>query len=473
MRFSIRYIVVLALAVVVAITAYQAYWLVDIYGQLERRLHDDIDEAMRVSDFEEMLHRIGQLRQEGKRGMMYVRTGMDYRRGQVVVENETREWRNPDDTVVQWIRLNPDFNEALSSRGDVIEVGRYLQRAIHVSLDHLKATDARRYHTYLARRLDSLHLPGMHQLLYLRGERDTLLSIGTTSTPADTFRLKLNPETGTQYLLLLPHSPRPVLYQMRSTLLFSLTTLLLLCVVMVYLVRVIRSQKVLDEIKTDFTNNMTHELKSPIAVAYAATDALLHYSAANDKEKTRRYLNICQEQLRTLTHLVEQILSASMEHRKTLHLLREPIDVAAVVDRCMATARLKAHKPITTHIDIAPGLTLAADPTHFAHALGNLIDNAIKYSGEALLLTISASQGAHGALTISVTDNGIGISREQQRRVFDRFYRVPQGNRHDVKGYGLGLYYVRDIMERMNGTVTLQSQLGKGSTFTLIFYGQD
>ena len=130
---------------------------------------------------------------------------------------------------------------------------------------------------------------------------------------------------------------------------------------------------------------------------------------------------------------------------------------------------MQATKPARVTVDVSPeGLTAFADRFHLSHALDNLVDNALKYSGEEVHIRISAGRDG-GRVVLRVADDGIGIPRAAQAHIFDKFYRVPSGNLHDVKGFGLGLYYVSDMMSKHNGSVTVKSQLGKGSTFTLHF----
>ena len=223
--------------------------------------------------------------------------------------------------------------------------------------------------------------------------------------------------------------------------------------------------------KSDFTNNITHELKTPIAVAYAANDALLNFSQAEEKAQRDKYLNICQEQLQRLSGLVEQILSMSMERRKTFCLYPEELHIQEILEPLIEQHKLKADKPVRISVDINPdGMTVLADRTHFSNILSNLIDNAIKYSHEKAEIDIhcrTVRTGTNEQAEISVTDQGIGIALEKQRHIFDKFYRVPTGNLHDVKGYGLGLFYVKTMTERHGGSVSVKSETGKGSTFTI------
>ena len=276
-------------------------------------------------------------------------------------------------------------------------------------------------------------------------------------------------EPGEYYYDLEIQSPDQIVFrQMAGILISSFLLFVIILIAFVYLLYTILRQKTVEELKTDFTNNMTHELKTPISVAFAANDVLLNYSDTIN-EKQRKYLNIVREQLNHLSGLVEQILTLSVENRSTFRLHPESVQVADVLTPLIEQFKLKADKPVSIISEIPDRMAVTADRTHLYNMLSNLIGNAIKYSGEKpCRIRIKGALSSKEA-TLSVTDEGIGISEANQKRVFDKFYRVPNGNLHDAKGFGLGLYYVRDMMAKHNGTVTVKSQPGKGSTFTLHF----
>ena len=216
--------------------------------------------------------------------------------------------------------------------------------------------------------------------------------------------------------------------------------------------------------KDDFVSNMTHELKTPIAIAYSANDALLNYDTDNDPQKKVTYLNIANKQLKRLGELVENILAMSMERRKTMELKPEIILLRPFVEEIAAAQRLRGEKDVIISVDIDDKISIEADKAHLANVLNNLIDNAIKYSGSSVEITISGNDKG-----ISVADNGIGIPAKSIPYLFNKFYRVPRGNRQDVRGYGIGLYYVKSIFDKMGWSVTVRSKESEGSVFTIKF----
>ena len=256
----------------------------------------------------------------------------------------------------------------------------------------------------------------------------------------------------------------------------SLFIMLILAFVFWFLIHTMLKQKTLDEMKSDFTNNITHELKTPIAVAYAATDSLLNYGMLQHPDKALKYLTIAQEQLQTLSGLVEQILSMSMERRKSMLLNIVEVPMTEVIEPLISQHQLKVKsgertdKKVSISLSVEPeNLVVHADRMHFSNIVSNLIDNAIKYSEDSVKIEIKAFQKAEDEVLVSVSDNGIGIAHDKLPYIFDKFYRVTDGNKYTVKGYGLGLFYVKSLMEKMGGSVSVESEPGKGSCFTLHF----
>ncbi len=477
-----KYIVVLVMVVLTAILGYQGYWLLDLYHSMEARARSDAREAVRVADYDEMIHRIQVLRQ---------RKDAEHERTDVSIHVDSHSGRSTVSSDVKTIQMGGagvmavlpylKFSTMLRDAHNMMQFGLYMQQGIHSGLDPMQPNDAAYFDSLLTRRLDSLGIASSHRLLHLhhytvyhskpRVITDTLAVFGPANeTWADTIRFEMDATKSQSYVVFLPPYRPRVLRQMAGILATSGVILLVLALVFWYLVRTLMQLRTLDEMKTDFTNNMTHELKTPIAVAYAANDALLNFDAASDPARMRRYLAISQQQLQRLGGLVEQILSMSMERRKTMQLTMEPVDIGALLPPLVREQKLKAGKPVDIETHATPGVTVRADRAHLANVIGNLLDNAVKYSEGRARIVVTARLGNGGGATITVHDQGIGIDAGHLPYVFDKFYRVPQGNRHNVKGYGLGLYYVRSMMEKFGGEVSVESAPGRGTTFKLTFY---
>ena len=473
MKYSTRHLTLIAIAALVAITAYQAYWLVNIYHTLDSALLNELQEVVRAADFEEIVHRVNTMRDENYGGKMDVSVGVDSTLQKTTLRNESKRRMDDEDADTNLdMDVKSEFPDALREADDVMNVGLNMQRAIHSGLDRLRQPDLKYFEQAVERRLDSLDIDVPHAILYLRCDTlatDTLAKMGDcVNGKTDQFIMRLDINEGTEYQLLVSRRPWVVFKRMNAMIVLSLLTLFMLILAFGYAWRLAKRLKAIDEMKTEFSNNITHELKTPIAVAYAANDALLNFDAAKDPETMRNYLNISLDQLNLLSQLVEQILALTTERQEKVKLRLEDVNVGDTVAKLVKMHQLKAGGKVYFDIQIDPKLTLHTDRMHFSNIVSNLIDNAVKYSEGEAHVAIHA-HADNNKIHIGVTDQGIGISHAHLPYVFDRFYRVPHGNLHNVKGYGLGLYYVKSMTERLGGKVAVHSKEGGGSTFSLTF----
>lgn len=249
---------------------------------------------------------------------------------------------------------------------------------------------------------------------------------------------------------------------------FSSVVLLLVIIFFAYTLFVILKQKRLSEIQKDFINNMTHEFKTPIATISLSTEVLKDPAIVNNPERLINYTTIIEKENNRLQQHVERVLQMARLDKEDIGLKKETIDVHTVIDEIvknMTPVVSEKNGAIVVQLN-ASEPSLVCDKLHFINVLNNLIDNAIKYCDTNPAITISTFN-SNKNLHIVVTDNGIGISSENHRRVFQKFYRVPTGNVHNVKGFGLGLNYVRTIIEAHKGTIRLKSELNNGCEFTI------
>ena len=263
-----------------------------------------------------------------------------------------------------------------------------------------------------------------------------------------------------------PHTT--IIASMRLIVILQMLSILILIATFVYLLHTLFRAKSLEQIRRDLTHNITHELKTPIAAAYAATDALRNSESIAYNETLRNdYLDMSISSLRRLGDMVEEILRTSTEEFEKQKLNIERCNVEEIVTEVRTAIDLKyKEREVEWRIDIAQGILVSADRLYLHAMLSALMDNAIKYCVSKPIVTLFVSNSNDNS-TIRIADNGIGIAPREQRRVFDKFYRVSQGNRHDTKGYGLGLYYVRNIVERHGGKIAIRSALGKGTEFEI------
>ncbi|HRI41796.1 MAG TPA: HAMP domain-containing sensor histidine kinase, partial [Bacteroidia bacterium] len=235
-----------------------------------------------------------------------------------------------------------------------------------------------------------------------------------------------------------------------------------------FTIHVILRQKKLSDIKTDFINNMTHEFKTPIATISLAVDSIKDPRVSSQPEKLEYFSRIIREENKRMNKQVEHVLQMAQLEKGELSLRRETVDlhdtIRQAVDSIGMQVASRGGKIETRMEALHPAVT--GDPVHLMNVVLNLLDNANKYSPEAPDILI-ASNDHPGGILISVRDQGMGMTKETQKRIFEKFYRVPTGNIHDIKGFGLGLSYVKAIVEKHRGWIRLDSDPGKGSTFEI------
>jgi two-component system, OmpR family, phosphate regulon sensor histidine kinase PhoR len=271
------------------------------------------------------------------------------------------------------------------------------------------------------------------------------------------------------YLMIyFPNKKRYIFQQIWLPLLSSLLFLGIIIFCFIYAIKVIIRQKNLSEVKNDFINNMTHEFKTPIATVSLAVEALQDPDLMNQDKFRTRYLSIIKEENKRLGSQVEKVLQAATLDKKDFKLKIDTIDFEELLQSAKRNIELqvenKGGKILLETALTDP--TLEADAFHLSHIINNLLDNANKYADEEPLIKIKAWD-QNGSVFVSIADNGIGMSKEALKKIFEKFYRVPTGNLHDVKGFGLGLAYVKTMLEAHQGEISVSSELGKGSTFTL------
>src|SRR5690606_9071571 len=249
---------------------------------------------------------------------------------------------------------------------------------------------------------------------------------------------------------------------------FSSIVLLLVIVFFAYTLFVILKQKRLSEVQKDFINNMTHEFKTPIATIAVSAEVLKDPDIIQQPERLRNYTAIIEKENTRLKHHVDRVLQMAQLDKEGHGYKKELIDVHQLLDDAVANLAIALEeKAGSVRIEKdASKTTVSGDKLHLTNVFGNLLDNAIKYCRGCAEITLRTLNHANG-ITVEVTDNGIGISAEDQRRIFQKFYRVPTGNVHDVKGFGLGLSYVKTVVEGHGGSISVYSEPGKGSTFRI------
>lgn len=261
---------------------------------------------------------------------------------------------------------------------------------------------------------------------------------------------------------------RDSFFRNRFIIVFSLFSTLSIITCLIYLLQTIAKQKRINEMKNDFISNVTHELKTPIAVVSSAIEGIEKFNQENDKEKTKRYLQISNQQLFKLNDIVEKILETASLESKELQLKKELVSITEIIERTIEHTVFPSDKEVKTNL--IQDVFSEVDVFHFENMINNLLENAIKYGGNTITVFLEQQDRF---FEIRVHDNGEGIKKEFQSQLFEKFYRVPTHNVHNVKGFGVGLYYVKQIIEKHSGTITLQSSKNNTLFIIRIPYGKN
>ncbi|WP_316811614.1 HAMP domain-containing sensor histidine kinase [Pedobacter heparinus] len=257
------------------------------------------------------------------------------------------------------------------------------------------------------------------------------------------------------------HPPSTHLAPILSILLILFTT-----TSFIFILVTIFKQRKLSLAKSDFINNMTHELKTPLATVSVAIEAMRNFGAWDNQDKARQYLSISRNELDHLSKLIELILQQSIVESHKMEITAKYTHVNGMIRKVIQNYTLSNEQVdiIQNYADHIPPILL--DPLHMSNVLRNLIDNAIKYSDVQKKISIS-SKFQNQNWILAVGDNGIGIPKIYQKDIFERFFRVPRGEINPVKGFGLGLSYIKQVVDLHHGNITLQSSENQGSTFTI------
>ena len=270
--------------------------------------------------------------------------------------------------------------------------------------------------------------------------------------------------------VVIPDIKNLVLKSLRWRIITSILFTIIILAAFYLTVRTMIRQKKLGEIKNDFINNMTHEFKTPIATISLAVDAMRNEKVINDRDKMGYFSGIIKEENQRMNRQVETILKASQLEKQEVDLTLNPVHVHEIIHDVVDNFVLQLEDKkgrVDLQLDAANDL-INADEVHFSNLVNNLVDNAVKYAKENTPPVIKLSTSSNGKIfTMKIEDNGIGMNRDTVKRIFERFYRAHTGNVHNVKGFGLGLSYVKTMVEAHDGDIKAESTLGKGSTFTV------
>ncbi|MDE7154520.1 MAG: HAMP domain-containing histidine kinase [Muribaculaceae bacterium] len=454
--------------VIAVIFSFNVYYLISLYNSIRANVERDVMTALADADIDDLMYRAG--RAQGLSSNVQLQEDIEEYNAPKKAEASTYRDENGqlmsvrtevDGTVVEEQTM---LSESGAYSNQMIDA---MSRQFHVIMDKYIPYDMAVMDSVLRNQLSYRYIYPDFLCVEVVNSNDSVICKNPELRGGyglDSFRININPNEGIYYKVYMTPLTTHIISEMSGVIVTVFLLLVAFAMAFWYLFRTVSRLRTIEEMKDDFVSNMTHELKTPIAIAYSANDALLHYDTASDPQKKITYLNIANKQLKRLGELVENILAMSMERRKTMKLKPEKIQLHPLVDEIAAAQRMRSDKRITINVDVDKDVLVEADKAHLSNVLNNLIDNAIKYSNDSVEINISGDNKS-----LSVRDNGIGIPSKSIPYLFNKFYRVPHGNRQDVRGYGIGLYYVKNILEKMGWAIEVKSKEGEGSIFLIKF----
>ena len=454
--------------IIAAIFACNVYYLVTLYKSIRTNIERDVITALANADIDDLMYRAGRAQALASN----VQVQEEIKEAQAPQKAEATTYRDENGQLIS-IRTEAD-GTVVEERVALSENSSYsnqmvdaMSRQFHKIMDKYIPLDMAVMDSVLYNQLSNRFIYPEFLCVEVVNSNDSVICGNPKfkgESGLDSFSFNINPDEGIYYKAYMTPMTRHIFREMSGVIVTVFLLMVAFSLAFWYLFRTVSRLRTIEEMKDDFVSNMTHELKTPIAIAYSANDALLNYDTTNDPDKKTKYLTIANKQLKRLGELVENILAMSMERRKTMKLRPEAIQLREFVEEIATAQRMRGDKDITINVNIPENTTIEADRAHLANVLNNLIDNAIKYSRDSVEITITGD--SHD---LSVRDNGIGIPSKSIPYLFNKFYRVPHGNRQDVRGYGIGLYYVKSILDKMGWDIEAKSTEGEGSVFTIKF----
>ncbi len=454
--------------VIAVIFGCNVYYLVSLYNSIRSNVERDVMTALADADIDDLMYRAGRAQALASNVQMQE----EVEEKQAPRKAEATTYRDENGQLIS-VRSEAD-GTVIEERAMLSENSSYsnqmvdaMSRQFHKIMDKYIPLDMAVMDSVLYNQLSNRFIYPDFLCVEVVNSNDSVICGNPKlngESGLDSFSFNINPDEGIYYKAYMTPLTRHILSQMFGIIITVFLLMIAFSLAFWYLFRTVSRLRTIEEMKDDFVSNMTHELKTPIAIAYSANDAMLNYDTSNDPDKKTKYLTIANKQLKRLGELVENILAMSMERRKAMKLRPEDIPLREFVEEIAAAQRMRGDKDITINVNVADNIVVEADKTHLENVLNNLIDNAIKYSDESVEISISCDNNE-----LSVRDNGIGIPSKSIPYLFNKFYRVPHGNRQDVRGYGIGLYYVKSILDKMGWAIEVKSTEGKGSVFTIKF----
>lgn len=461
-KFKINSIIFISVIAIIFVC--NVFYLVKLYESIRKNVEREVMAAMTDADIDDLMVRAGKA--QGLASNVTMQEESDSVNSKAPRKAEASTYRDNNGQLVS-VRTEAD-GTVVEEKAMLAEETPYsnqmidaMSKQFHAIMDKYIGFDMSVMDSVLNEHLSRRYIYPEFVAVEVVNGKDSVLFRNPkipSHSEYDTFRIIINPNEDVYYKAYITPLTRHILSQMIGVIVTIFLLMVAFAAAFRYLFRTVSRLRTIEEMKDDFVSNMTHELKTPISIAYAANDALLNYDTSNNPQKKTDYLTIAMKQLKHLGELVETILAVSMERRKTMTLKQEIINLPQLVEEIVEAQRMRADKNIAIEVCSEVDVKVTADKSHLSNVINNLIDNAIKYSGESVAINILLTP-----FSLEIADNGIGIAPKNLPFIFDKFYRVPHGNRQDVHGYGIGLYYVKHIVEKMGWNISVKSKEGSGS----------
>jgi two-component system, OmpR family, phosphate regulon sensor histidine kinase PhoR len=464
------------LLAIVALVSFQSYWLNKNFGEEKRnlrfhtnvlfreslqrlqaeKLHLDTNVRVRFTARYEAINVLGTL-QDKIKDTSYHRVP-DNTRAEIIISKDGNFNYRKDSLEATW--TNDSLRKVRLMNGGLIKI----LRGVDSLRDTITTKEASTRYAQLLQR-ENINIPFIITRTPLVFSEDRFPH---DPDPEHDNEVTIGFEKPVSYKVELGNTTWYVLRKMSTQIWVSFLLVGLTIFSFLLLLRNLVQQRKLTQLKNDFISNITHELKTPIATVSVAVEAMRNFNALDDPNRTREYLDISSIELQRLSLLVDKVLKLSMFEKQQIELREEVVDLHQLVEEIVSSMKLQFEK-YRAHVSVhlhGKDFLIKADRLHVTSVIYNLLDNALKYSKANPSIQVDLSE-APDTVEISITDNGIGILPEYQKKIFDKFFRVPTGDTHNVKGYGLGLSYVAYVIKRHNGSINMESQPGIGSRFTI------
>lgn len=473
----------MALAII-AVTAFQAYWLKENYKRektsLELKTGTDFRKA--VLGLQANKLRIQTSAPDSLNVFNLERNGKNQSSFNIRIEEgeELAGYINNVTTRIHDSGLNSKGKKekvVVTMKTPAMNYWQDSTKEIHITRDNMNGNRIVRFLYSVDSLQDSIHVKEIDSVFgnaLLKNKMDIPFSIhrnefeNIKANEKDPMMVRVGLAHPVIYQLELGNTYPYLLRQLATPILFSLFLVGITLFSFIMLYRNLLQQKRLAAIKNEFISNITHELKTPIATVGVAIEALRNFNAIENPQRTKEYLDISQNELQRLSLLVDKVLKLSMFENKEIDLKVETIDMKGVVEEVVSSMKLQIEKhKATVSVNTEGNTQVMGDQLHLLSVVFNLLDNSLKYGNGNTKVDISLKEKDKD-LELIVADNGIGIAAEFKDKLFEKFFRVPAGDTHNAKGYGLGLSYVAHVVKKHNGRIEVESQVGQGTRFIIL-----